>query len=118
MKADRSSPQKEGFGPAEPACFTPHAEGVVFAVRAQPGARKTGFQGMLADAAKLGVGAPPEDGKANEALITLIAELLGIRKSQIELIQGKSSRHKRFLIRGLSCAQARATWLKTLAPKD
>ena len=118
MTGAREFPKEEGTGPAQPACFSPHPEGVVFAVRAQPGARKTGFQGMVGDSAKLGVGAPPEDGKANEALIELIADLLRVRKSQIELIQGKSSRQKRFLIRDVRCAQVREAWWKAYPPKD
>ena len=46
--------------------------------------------------------APPLDGKANAALIALLAETLALRKSQIEIIGGETSRHKRLRVTGLS----------------
>ena len=79
-----------------------HAEGLVLRVRAQPRARKPGVQGEQAGALKLAVSAPPEDGRANEALVELLAEILQIRRSQIVLLSGQTSRDKRFLIRGLT----------------
>lgn len=117
MKSDKHAPKEEPGGSQGPACFTPHADGVVFSVRAQPGARKTGFQGMVGDAAKLAVGAVAEDGKANDALVELIADLLKVRKSQVELIQGKTSRQKRFLVRGLHCSQAKESWSRVDPPR-
>ncbi len=44
----------------------------------------------------------PEKGKANKALIGLLAKALGLRKAQIELIAGETSRQKRLLIRGVT----------------
>ena len=78
-----------------------HPEGCVLPVRAQPGARKAGVKGEQGGALKLAVTAPPEDGRANEALVTLLRELFGLKRSQVELIAGPTSRDKRFLIRGL-----------------
>jgi len=43
----------------------------------------------------------PERGKANKAAVELLAKSLGLRKSQIELLSGETSRQKRFLIRGI-----------------
>ncbi len=82
--------------------ITEHPEGCVLSVRAQPGARKAGTKGEQGGALKLAVTAPPEDGRANAALVELIRELLGVKRSQIELIAGQTSRDKRFLIRGVS----------------
>jgi uncharacterized protein YggU (UPF0235/DUF167 family) len=59
-------------------------------------------QGEQAGALKLAVSAPPEDGRANEALVEMLAELLQIRRSQIALLSGQSARDKKFLIRGLA----------------
>jgi uncharacterized protein (TIGR00251 family) len=78
-----------------------HAEGVVLPVRAQPGARKIGIVGEQAGALKVAVTAPPEDGRANKALVEAVREALGLKRSQVELLSGQSSRDKRFLIRGL-----------------
>jgi uncharacterized protein (TIGR00251 family) len=82
--------------------LTDHAEGVLLPVRAQPGARKAGVLGAQGGALKVAVTAPPEDGRANKALAELLRELLGLKRSQIELLSGATSRDKRFLIRGVS----------------
>jgi uncharacterized protein (TIGR00251 family) len=88
--------------------ITPHPAGAVLAVRAQPGARKRGVVGEHAGVLKLAVPAPPERGKANQALVELLAELLGVRKSQVELVGGATSHEKRFLIHGETVEGLRA----------
>jgi uncharacterized protein len=87
--------------------LTVHAEGVVLPVRAQPGARRAGIQGERNGALKVSVTAPPEDGRANEALIDLLREVLKLKRSQVELIAGQTSRDKRFLIRGMGSEDIR-----------
>lgn len=87
---------------------TEHAEGCVLPVRAQPGARRTGVQGGQAGALKVAVTAPPEDGRANQALVEVLRKALGVKRSQIELIGGQTSRDKRFLIRGLGRGELEA----------
>jgi uncharacterized protein (TIGR00251 family) len=81
--------------------ITDHAEGCVLPVRAQPGARKAGILGEQAGALKVAVTAPPEDGRANQALVEALRDALGLKRSQVELLRGATSRDKRFLIRGL-----------------
>ncbi len=85
--------------------ITDHAEGCVLPVRAQPGARRAGVQGEQAGALKVAVTAPPEDGRANRALIEELRKALGVKRSQVELLGGPTSRDKRFLIRGLTRAE-------------
>ena len=80
----------------------PHAEGCLLAVRAQPGARKTGVLGEHGSALKVAVTAPPEDGRANQAITELLREWLGLKRSQVELAGGATNRNKQFLIRGLT----------------
>jgi uncharacterized protein (TIGR00251 family) len=82
--------------------ITDHPEGCVLPVRAQPGARKAIVLGEQAGALKLAVTAPPEDGRANKALTELLREVLGLKRSQVELLSGATSREKRFLIRGMT----------------
>jgi uncharacterized protein (TIGR00251 family) len=94
---------------------TEHAEGCVLPVRAQPGARKAGVLGERAGALRLAVTAPPEDGRANAALIELLSDLLGLRRSQVELLGGATSRDKRFLIRGLGMAMLQARLAELLS---
>lgn len=78
-----------------------HADGLVLPVRAQPGARKAGVQGEQAGALKVAVTAPPEDGRANKALTEVLRAALGLKRSQVELLNGDKSRDKKFLIRGV-----------------
>lgn len=84
----------------------PHADGATLAVRAQPGARKAAVLGEQAGALKVAVTAPPEDGRANEALVEALKEFLGVRRSRVELLSGQTHRNKVFLIRGVT-----AEWL-------
>jgi uncharacterized protein (TIGR00251 family) len=88
--------------------LTDHAEGCVLPVRAQPGARRAGIQGEQNGALKVAVTAPPEGGRANQALTELLRDELGLKRSQLELLSGHTSRDKRFLIRGLSADELRA----------
>jgi uncharacterized protein len=82
-----------------------HAQGCIIAVRVQPGARKTLVKGEQAGALKIAVSAPPVDGKANAAVIEFLANLLAVKRGQIELVSGETSRDKRLLIRGLKCPE-------------
>jgi uncharacterized protein len=52
-----------------------------------------------AGALKVAVTAPAEDGRANQALTELLREWLGLKRSQVELVGGATSRNKQFLIR-------------------
>ncbi len=83
----------------------PHADGATLAVRAQPGAKKNAVLGEQAGALKVAVTAPPEDGRANAALLEVIRDWLGVKRSQVELLSGASNRNKVFLIRELTADQ-------------
>jgi uncharacterized protein (TIGR00251 family) len=93
-----------------------HADGCVLPVRAQPGARKAGVQGAQGGALKVAVTAPPEDGRANKALTDTLREVLGLKRSQVELLSGEKSRDKKFLIRGVTSAALRKK-LETILEK-
>lgn len=82
--------------------LTDHPQGTVLPVRAQPNAKRAGVQGEQNGALKVTVTAPPEDGRANAALAEVLREELGLRRSQVELLSGHTSRDKRFLIREVS----------------
>lgn len=51
--------------------------------------------------------APPVEGAANAAIVKFIADSLGVRKSQVELVSGERSREKTVRITGLSDAEIR-----------
>jgi len=80
----------------------PHPEGTILPVRARPGARRNEIRGEQGGMLKACVTQSPEKGKANKALIGLLSKTLSLRRSQIELISGETSRAKRFLIRNVT----------------
>jgi uncharacterized protein (TIGR00251 family) len=95
--------------------ISPHAEGALLAVRAQPGSRKNAVLGEHGDALKVAVTAPPEDGRANAALVELLRDWLRLKRSQVELAGGATNRNKTFLIRGLTVEELRALIASRLA---
>ncbi len=85
-----------------PIASDPHPEGAILAVRAQPGAKRNAVLGEQAGALKVAVTAPPEDGRANAALVEVLRDWLGLKRSQVELAGGATNRNKTFLIRGVT----------------
>ena len=90
---------------------------VLLSVRVQPGARRAGAMGRWNGLLKLAVAAPPEDGRANEAALALLAELFGLRPSAVALVRGHSARTKVFRL-ALSPAAARARLAALLSPES
>lgn len=86
-----------------------HPQGVIVPVKAQPGARRIGLAGEHAGALKVQVTQAPEDGKATDAVLDLLADLLAdvlqVKRSQVTLLSGATSRQKRFLVTDLSLAE-------------
>jgi len=67
----------------------------LIAVRVQPGARRTEAAGEHDGALKVRVGAPPVEGRANEALLRWFAERLDLPQRDVALTSGASGRSKR-----------------------
>jgi uncharacterized protein len=76
-------------------------DGVVLNVHAQPGAGRTQITGRHGAALKVRVAAPPEHGRANQALIEELAAEFGVAENKVELVSGATSRSKRFLLAGV-----------------
>lgn len=74
--------------------------GVVLRVKVVPGATRTRVVGVLDGALKVAVSAPPQKGKANKALIKLLADLVGVPRNRITVQQGHASPHKLLLFEG------------------
>lgn len=68
---------------------------ITLTLHVQPGAKQTVIAGLHGDALKIRLAAPPVDGKANEALLSFIAEIFKVPLSNVTLKQGAQSRHKR-----------------------
>jgi hypothetical protein len=78
------------------------------AVRVHPGARRAGLLGRMADGAlKVAVTAAPEGGRANEAVVALLADALGVPRRAVAVARGQASRTKTVTVDGLDEAEAR-----------
>ena len=94
-----------------------HAEGVVLSVRARGGARNDALSRGPDGRLKIAVTRAPERGKANQAIIALLARTLGLRKSAIELLRGRTANQKRYLLRGMTVAEVTPRIDEALARK-
>jgi uncharacterized protein len=75
-------------------------------LRVSPGARRAAIVGRYGEAWKVHVSAPPERGQANDAVVRLLAERLGLPPSGVSLVSGAASRDKVVELRGLDEAEA------------
>jgi uncharacterized protein len=75
------------------ACFFP--------VKVVPGASRERVMGMLGDALKVAVSSPPEGGKANQAVIELLASELGLSKASVAIVRGHTNPRKEVSISGI-----------------
>ncbi len=92
------------------------AGGVTFAVKVHPRARKNAITGVMGDALKLALTAPPVEGKANQAVIEFFADLFAIPRSSVTIASGETSRNKIVRIAGVSkpvAEQKLAEYLKS-----
>ena len=78
------------------------------AIKAVPGARRDEIAGMLGDRLKVRVSAPPEGGRANEAICALIASALGIKPRQVEIVSGHAVPEKVVRVVGADPERVRA----------
>lgn len=82
--------------------------GVRLQVLVQPRASRSRVLGEHGGALKIALAAPPVDGAANEALVELLADLLGVPRRQVSLVSGHSSRRKTIQVIGVDAARAEA----------
>ena len=80
----------------------PHPEGALLPVRAQAGSRRSGLRGEQNGALKVAVTQVAEKGKANKAIIATLSRELGLRRSVIQLLNGKTSSNKKFVVLGVT----------------
>ena len=79
---------------------------VTFAVRGQPRASKSGVAGELDGVLKIRLAAPPVEGRANEELIRVLAELFEAPRQRIAILSGQTSRNKVVSVSGISIGEA------------
>jgi len=97
-----------------PRPFRATRDGILIDIRLTPRAGRDDFDGLKENRLQARVRAAPEDGRANTALVELVADGIGVPKSTVAVTAGKTSRLKTLLIAGDPKAlEARvAAWLK------
>jgi uncharacterized protein (TIGR00251 family) len=89
-----------------PAWAREDAGGVVLELLVQPRASRTRVVGEHDGRLKVQLAAPPVDGEANAALVAFLADALGVRRADVELLRGEAGRRKTVRVRGATAAAA------------
>jgi uncharacterized protein len=79
-------------------------DGVVIAIKVVPKSSHNEIVGWENDELKVRIAAVPDQGKANDELVAFLAKTFKVSKSQVILLAGEKSRHKRVLIKSMSIA--------------
>jgi uncharacterized protein (TIGR00251 family) len=85
--------------------------GVRFEVWAKPRSKKSRIVGERGDAIEISLGAPPVDGAANEELVRVLADVLGVPKRAVVIVRGDTSQRKVVEVFGVSVEEARSLLL-------
>lgn len=75
--------------------------GTRLALRVSPGAARAAVVGRQGAAWKVRVAAPPEGGKANDAVVRLLAETLGVPRRDVAIVSGHGARDKIVTLSGI-----------------
>jgi uncharacterized protein len=87
----------------------PNKDGVRLIVRAQPRASRSAITGVMDDGAlkvAVAVAAPPVDGAANDAIVELLAGVLGVPRRSVSIARGETGRNKQVDVEGIDVATA------------
>jgi uncharacterized protein (TIGR00251 family) len=82
-------------------------DGVSFNVKVVPGASRDRIAGLLGDALKVAVSKPPSGGAANQAVIALLTEALGLSRGSVTIARGYSNPRKEIFVRGITADELR-----------
>ena len=93
-------------------------DAVVLRVHVQPGAGRSSVVGRHGTSLKVRVAAPPVEGRANAAAASLVAEALGVKESDVELVSGERSRLKRFRVAGIEVDDVESRLRQALIEAD
>jgi uncharacterized protein len=84
-------------------------DGARIAVRVAPRASRTAVLGVIGEGAeaavKIALQSPPVEGRANDALVEFLADLLSVRRSDITIVAGEHGRNKTVVVRRRSAAE-------------
>jgi uncharacterized protein (TIGR00251 family) len=91
--------KRDSVTPSCPPWLRRHGEGFVLELHVQPAARRSAVVGTHGERLKVAVSAPAIDGRANAAVLRLLADRLGCRAAAVSLAAGESGRDKRIVVR-------------------
>ena len=74
-------------------------------LRVSPGAAHTEVVGRHGGAWKVRVAAPPEGGRANDAVLRLLADATGVPRTHVEIVAGHAARDKVVALAGIDAAE-------------
>ena len=77
---------------------------VTIDIAVKPRSSREGVGPVQADRLVVAVNAPPVDGKANEAVVRVLAEAFGVPRSAVTIVRGETGRKKTIRIAGLTAA--------------
>ena len=81
--------------------------GCMINVRVQPRASRDRVLGFRDGGLRVSVTAPPQDGRANTALLELLADGLGVARSRLRIVRGHTARDKVVEVEGLTMEEVR-----------
>lgn len=92
--------------------------GFILSVRVLPNAKRSGIEGVWNESAvKIALRAPAVDGQANKALIAFLADLFQIKKRDISILSGETSREKKLCFQNADFEKIKEILLKQLQTK-
>ncbi len=77
-------------------------DGIIIPAKIQPNSSKEKVMGEYADKLKIAVTSPPEKGKANRAIVKVLAKWLNIKTSDIQIVSGEKSKDKEIFVRNIT----------------
>jgi uncharacterized protein (TIGR00251 family) len=92
--------------PASPPYLQQQGGVLLLRLKVVPNSRRTQLAGPLGDALKLKISQPPEDGRANKAVVAFLAEVLDLPAAAITIISGQTNPQKTAQLAGITFEQA------------
>jgi uncharacterized protein (TIGR00251 family) len=94
--------------------ITERPGGIELTVKVVPGASRDRIMGSWGAALRVAVSAPPQAGRANNAVLKLLASTFGVERRAVGILSGQTQVIKRVGVSGLNAAQARAVLKRVL----
>ncbi len=93
-------------------------DGIVLSLKVLAGSRAAGLRGIQDGALKVSVTVAPEKGKANKAVLKLLAKQLSLPKTKVQIISGHTNSQKQVLVIGVDLESLRAKIIGLVGKDD